>query len=88
MAISLDPGTYSATHYTSVTETAQSGANLGSLPGSVAYAANGVDFVLADVQTGSVDPDDTDDTGDTGSSGGSGVTGIKACEANGIDPYS
>ncbi|MFD1554473.1 autotransporter domain-containing protein [Paraburkholderia silviterrae] len=60
LAITYDPGTYSATQYTvvsaakgvsgqftHVTGTLQNGANLGTLTSSVAYDANGVDLVLA-----------------------------------------
>ncbi|WP_179401082.1 beta strand repeat-containing protein [Burkholderia guangdongensis] len=64
LAIVYDPGTYSARQYTilsaangvsgrftSVTGTAQSGANLGSLQQSVSYGSNAVDLVLAAAQT-------------------------------------
>ncbi|CAD6562021.1 hypothetical protein LMG27952_07658 [Paraburkholderia hiiakae] len=61
LAITYDPGTYSATRYTivsaangvngeftSTTTTLESGANLGSLKSSLVYDANSVSLVLAD----------------------------------------
>lgn len=72
LAITYDPGTYSATRYTvlsaanglsgrfsSVTGTLAAGANLGSLQSSVAYGANDVTLSLSDPTSGTpgnVDP--------------------------------
>lgn len=65
LAITYDPGTYSATRYTvvsatngvsgrfsSVTGTLATGANLGGLQSSVAYGANDVTLLLADPASG------------------------------------
>jgi fibronectin-binding autotransporter adhesin len=75
LAITYDPGTYTATQYTIVSAangvsgkfsgtaaTLSGGANLGTLQSSVTYAANNVDLVLANASTTSTPPPTTPPT--------------------------